>query len=215
MPLTSSRPSTTRRTSIAAMLLLLLLCVPLAGARATVLQQLGFEELVAGSALIFTGTVTRWRVETVEGLQYTWVSFAVEDLVEGTLPARTLELRFMGTDLQGAPMHIEGQFIPVPGTRGVFFVADTRNTQVNPLVGWFQGYFPLMQDGSGDDYLDLRPRPDLVVPGLDIDPLVTKMQGLGFSNEAIDTKLPRAYLFPWQDFRDAIVDVAAGSGGAP
>jgi hypothetical protein len=199
--------------------MLLLACVPLIGVRATVLQQLGFEELVAGSELIITATVTGWRVEVAEGLQYTWVSFAAEDTLKGELPETGLELRFMGADLQGAPLHIEGQFIPVPGTRGVFFVADTANNQVNPLTGWFQGYFPLMQDGSGDDYLDLRPRPDLEVPGLEIDPLVGKMQGLGFSNEAIDAKLSRAYLFSWQDFRDAIVDVVgstvANGGAAP
>lgn len=209
--MTSSRPRTKRRT---AMLLALLLWLPMAGVQATVLQQLGFEELVGGSELIVVATVTNWRIETVDGVQHTWVSFAVEDVVKGTLPARTLELRFTGADLQGAPMHIEGQFIPVPGTRGLFFVADTSNNQVNPLTGWFQGYFPLMQDGRGDDYLDLRPRPDLVVPGLEIDPLVTKMQGMGFSSEAIDAKLPRAYLFPWQDFRDAI-EYVAGSGTAP
>jgi len=198
---------------------MLLLCVPVIGVRATVLQQLGFEELVAGSELIITATVTAWRGEVEDGLQYTWASFAAEDTVKGALPASGLELRFMGADLQGAPMHIEGQFIPVPGTRGVFFVADTGNNQVNPLTGWFQGFFPLMQDGSGEDYLDLRPRPDLEVPGLEIDPLVSKMQGLGFSEEAIDAKLPRAYLFSWQDFRDAIVDVVgttvANGGAAP
>ncbi len=208
------RPHPIRHTLFAAVVLLLA-CVPVMGVRATVLQQLGFEELVAGSELIITATVTGWRVEVDGGLQYTWVSFAAEDTVKGELPAAGLELRFMGADLQGAPMHIEGQYIPVPGTRGVFFVADTGNTQVNPLTGWFQGFFPLMQDGSGDDYLDLRPRPDLEVPGLEIDPLVTKMQGLGFNDEAIDAKLPRAYLFPLQDFRDAIISVVANSGTAP
>lgn len=207
------QPSIRHATS--AICLLLFLCAPLAGVRATVLQQLGFDELVAGSELIVTATVTGWRVETENGLQYTWVSFAVEDAVKGSVPEPVIELRFMGADLQGAPLHIEGQFIPVPGTRGVFFVASTGNTQVNPLTGWFQGYFPLMQDGGGDDYLDLRPRPDLEVPGLEIDPLVTKMQGLGFSDEAIDAKLPRAYLFPWQDFRAAIVDAGDSEGAAP
>lgn len=200
-------------TALTSLLLMLLLLLPL-GARATVLEQLDFDALVAQSPLIFTGTVTGWRIDTSDGMDHTYVTFRIEDLIKGSAPS-TLELRFLGADLQGVPLHVEGQFIPVPGTRGVFFVATVDNNQVNPLTGWHQGFFPLMQDGNGDDFLDMRQRPDFVVPGLEVDPLVSKMLGLGFSSEAIDDKVARAFLFPADDFRLAITDQSERGGAAP
>lgn len=191
---------------LAAVLLMLLLGLPL-GTNGTVLEQLDFEALVAQSPLIFTGTVTAWRVDSSDGLDHTFVTFRIEDTIKGATTS-TVELRFLGADLQGVPLHVEGQFIPVPGTRGVFFVATLDNNQVNPLTGWQQGFFPLMQDGNGDDYLDMRQRPDFRVPGLEVAPLVDKMLGLGFSSDAIDERIPRAFLFSADDFRSAIVDVA-------
>ncbi len=202
-----------RPTALTTLLLMLLLVLPL-GTRATVLEQLDFDALVAQSPLIFTGTVTGWRVDTSSGMDHTFVSFRIEDLIKGNAPT-TLELRFLGADLQGVPLHVEGQFIPVPGTRGVFFVATLDNNQVNPLTGWHQGFFPLMQDGNGADYLDMRQRPDFAVPGLEVDPLVSKMLGLGFSSDAIDDKIARAFLFPADDFRAAIIDVLERSGATP
>jgi hypothetical protein len=61
----------------------------------------------------------------------------------------------------------------------------------------------------------MRQRPDFVVPGLEVDPLVSKMLGLGFSSDAIDDKIARAFLFPAADFRLAIIDVSARGGAAP
>lgn len=192
---------------------LLLSCLVTLPVRATVLLQLGFEELVAQSGFIFAGTVIDHRTE-VQGEQlYTFVSFAIDEVVKGVAPGDTVELRFLGGDVATAGMKVEGQFIPDAGARGVFFVAGLDEFQVNPLTGWQQGYFPLIADG-GIDYLDMQQRPDLTVPGLEVEPLVSKMRGMGFSTEAIDEKFPKAFLFSWDDFRTAIADEVI-RGAAP
>jgi len=146
-------------------------------------------------------------------LVYTLVSFSVEQTLKGAAPQPTIELRFIGGSANGFNVKVEGQFVPTVGTRGVFFIADLNAKQVNPLTGWQQGFFPLMQDGSGTDYLDMRQRPDLKIPGLTVDPLVTKMLGMGFSSAAIDSKVQRAFLFSLDDFRTAILDQMSRAPG--
>jgi hypothetical protein len=198
----------TGRPSLWALLptMLLSLCLGYLPAQATVLLEFSFEELVAESAFIFAGRVISQREEVQGEQRYTLISFAVDEAVKGTAPNAQIELRFLGGDPDDGGMQVEGQFMPAPGTRGVFFVNSLTQRQVNPLTGWQQGYFPLMADASGTDYLDMRQRPDLTIPGLEQDPLVSKMLGMGFSTDAIDAKVPRAFLFSWADFRAAILD---------
>ena len=175
-------------------------------AKATVLEDFSFEQLVAQSSFIFVGTVQSSREQQQDELVYTLVSFTVEQTVKGASPAPTIELRFVGGAAKGVNLKVAGQFVPAVGARGVFFVANLDSKQINPLSGWQQGYFPLMQDASGADFLDMRLRPDLKIPGLEVDPLVSKMLTMGFSAQAIDAKVPRAFLFSLDDFRAAIVD---------
>ena len=202
------RRRTSNKASAHSALGMLLLCLSLAAplASATTLQDFSFDDLVAQSAFIFVGTVQSSREELQGELVYTLVSFSVEQTLKGTAPQSTVELRFIGGSANGFNVKVEGQFVPATGARGVFFVADLNAKQVNPFTGWQQGFFPLMQDGAGADYLDMRQRPDLKIPGLTVDPLVTKMLAMGFSSAAIDAKVPRAFLFSFDDFRTAILD---------
>ncbi len=193
-------------------LLWLLLATTNAGA--TVLQELSFDDLVAQSVFIFAGKVQSAREEQQGELVYTLVTFNVEQTFKGSAPTATIELRFIGGAANGHNVKVAGQFIPAAGARGVFFVESLDTKQINPLSGWQQGFFPLMQDASGADYLDMRQRPDLKIPGLEVDPLVGKMLAMGFSLEAIDAKVPRASLFSLDDFRAAIFDQLSRSQGA-
>lgn len=182
---------------------------------ATVLQDLDFPALVAQSRLIFVGSVQSQREELQGELVTTYVTFQIETVFKGSVSTHTVELPFTGGQSGGVTTHISGQFIPPVGKRSVFFVANPDAKQINALSGWQQGYFPLVQGPDGADYLDMRQRPDLKIPGLIVDPLVAKMQGMGFSVDAIAGKVPRAYLFSLADFRDAIADELRQQGIAP
>lgn len=191
------------------------LCAALAAPalRATTVLELGFDALVAESAVIVRGEVVEQRAVFDGQLPHTVITVAVADTLKGSAPA-VLSLSFMGGEHDNVELSVAGQFVPPPGSRGVFFIDDLSTPLVNPLTGWHQGFFPLFTDALGDFYLDLRQRPDFHIPGLPSEPLVTKMQDLGFSAEAIERKAPALGLFAWPDFRAAIVaEVARQAGG--
>jgi hypothetical protein len=188
-------------------------CLLMGQAQATVLEELSFEALVAQSKAIVVGRVSDSRQEQLGDLIYTTITIEVADTVKGGA-ASPIELRFVGGEYAGVTVEIEGQFIPAVQSYGVFFIADLASPMVNPLTGWYQGYFPLFTDASGIEYLDMRQRPDFVVPGLESNPLASKMQSLGFSQDAIARKVPERGVFRWSDFRAAIageVQRAVGS----
>jgi len=192
----------------------MLLALTLNHADATVLQDLDFPALVSGSRLIFVGSVQSQRQEVQGNLVLTYVTFSVETTYKGDVTTPTLELSFVGGQGNTFNVQVQGQFIPPIGMRAVFFIEKPDRQQVNPLTGWQQGYFPLTKGPDGLDYLDMRLRPDLAIPGLVVDPLVTKMQGMGFSADAINAKVPRAYLFSLDDFRLAVIDELQAQGAA-
>src|SRR5690606_6090618 len=139
-----------------ALSLILLLCAPLL--HATVVMELAFEELVAESAFIFTGEVLDVAVSSHNDLVYSTVTFAVEQQIKGRHSAPTLDLRFVGGIDDTRQLDVAGQFIPAVGDRGLYFVNAPDRHQVNPLTGWSQGYFPLLEKTNGT-WLDLRNHP--------------------------------------------------------
>ncbi len=192
-----------RLTTIA--LLLIGLCALLAAPllRATTVLELSFEELVAGSAVIVRGSVVGQRAVFDGQLPHTEVDVAVAETLKGRAPA-LLTLSFVGGEHEGVELSVAGQFVPPPGSIGVFFIDDLGTPLVNPLTGWHQGFFPLFTDPFGDTWLDLRQRPDFRIAGLPTEPLVAKMQDLGFSAAAIERRVPELGLFAWEDFRAAL-----------
>jgi hypothetical protein len=177
-------------------------------ARATVLVPLTLEELVAASEVIFIGTITDSRSSAEGELVYTTVRFAVENVVAGELDGEVLELRFLGGSAEGQKTEVTGQSIPAVGEHGLFFVDDTVRDLVNPLTGWSQGNFPLI-DVDGTTWLDLRNHPDYGLLEPDADPLAGKMRDLGFTREQIAEQFPERFRFPLRDFSAAIAALRA------
>jgi hypothetical protein len=190
-------------------LLLLLAAVP--PARATVLVPLSLEELVATSEVIFTGTISEATTSVEGDLVYTTLRFNVEDLVVGELPIRVLELRFLGGTRGSQKTEVAGQYIPDVGTHGLFFVDDTVRDLVNPLSGWSQGHFPLIEV-DGTVWLDLKNHPDYGLLQADTNPLAGKMRSLNFTREQIAERFPEQFRFPLSDFVAAISAIRAEQG---
>lgn len=189
-------------------LLLLLACLAIAPARATVLQELGFEALVQQSQLIFLGTVLRSATESDDGLVHTRLWFSVEALISGDAPQPDFSLRFVGGDDGTHYVDVAGQYIPAVGQRGVWFVRDVLDHQVNPLTGWQQGAFPVEVLPDGTQVLDLSDHPDLILRNLRADPVGSKMLDAGYGEDRIAAQVPDYARFPLQDFVDAISAIA-------
>lgn len=188
-----------------------LLCASLllhAPANATVLVQLTLEELVASSELIFIGKVLDSTTDAVGDLVYTTVRFEVDEVIAGETSDTILELRFLGGSADAQTTEVSSQYIPASGDRGIFFVDDTLRDLVNPLTGWSQGHFPLV-DVDGATWLDLKNHPDYGLLEPDTDPLAGKMRSLNFSREEIAARFPERFRFPLNDFVAAISHIRA------
>lgn len=167
--------------------------------RATVLVALSLDELVANAELVFTGEVIDSRTELVNDLVYTVLRFSIDSTIAGSFESSELELRFLGGSSGDFVTEVSGQYLPAVGARGLFFVDDTVRDLVNPLVGWSQGHFPLI-DADGQTWLDLKNHPDYGLLEPDSDPLAAKMRGLNFSREQIADRFPEQFQYPLEDF---------------
>jgi hypothetical protein len=128
--------------------LLLSLSVP---AYATTVLQLSFEEVVDTAELIFEGRVT--DVETVQtGPRsiHTNVTFEVISVIKGNYADTSITLQFLGGEVDGRRLVVQGMQTPAQGEIGIFFVESLQETLIHPLVGWTQGHFLLETDASGE-----------------------------------------------------------------
>lgn len=175
---------------------------------ATVLETYSFEQLVHASRLIVQARITdRYSEAGAQGI-HTYVTLQVETVITGQLPQNPLTLSFLGGEVNGDILQVSGQFIPAVGERALLFITDPATQAVNPLTGWFQGYFPLREDAAGT-YLDLHERPDLILANLSPDPLLRKLLALGADEAQLQSRFPGYTRFSLDDFIAAIRSAAA------
>jgi hypothetical protein len=198
---------------------LLLLPLGLAGpAQATVLADYSFDDLISNSALIVQAEVLDSYSEAPDAAHsgdiHTVVTLHVEHVLKGALDHDEVELAFLGGTVNGEVLEVSGQFIPGVGEHAVFFISDPAARQINPLTGWFQGYFPILEDG-GAAYLDLSGRPDLILANFATDPLLKKLLNLGASEAELEERFPGYARFTLEDFLLAIEAAVAAEGPTP
>lgn len=119
--------------------------------QASTVAQMDFAAVVTGAELIFQG-----RVLTAEARQQpgemikTWVRFAVVDVVKGDYLGDEIELSFLGGRLGDRQLEVTDMIIPQVGETGFYFVETLLNQQVNPLLGWDQGHFLIVEETNGE-----------------------------------------------------------------
>lgn len=120
-------------------------------AAATTVLGMDIDRIAADAELVFEGEVigSRSYRDPRGGVIRTAVTFAVADVVKGDYGAGSLELRFTGGEVDGRATRVEGLAIPAPGERGVYFVESLSRDLVNPLLGWSQGHFIIVEDDAG------------------------------------------------------------------
>lgn len=117
-------------------------------AHGSTIAQIGTDELINRSELIFEGTVVAVETELNQyGRVYTYVDFVIEDVLAGsTDSSTTLTLRFTGGNAEGVEMDL-GVRIPQLNERGIYFVEKVAHGLINPLLGWEQGHFVVNDSG--------------------------------------------------------------------
>lgn len=138
-------------------------------ATATMIMRVSFEEVVAGSELIFQGEVVSQTVRDQQGSgrPTTFVTFNIEEIIKGDYSEPTIELRFAGGALNNRTAHTTaGLVAPAMGERGIYFVVELGKRYINPLYGWHQGHYIITRDTDGNQVIhQVKSDVDEYVPG--------------------------------------------------
>lgn len=126
-------------------------------AQGTTVRDPSFAEMVEEADAIIQGEVIAISVyaEDYRGRAVirTKVSMRIETSMGETVEGEQLELRFLGGEMDGRALHVDGMPKFREGERVVLFVKGNNRT-VCPLVGWSNGRFKIFRDeDSGVDYV--------------------------------------------------------------
>ncbi len=147
----------------------------------TTILTMDIDQLASNAEFIFEGSVIEResRPDSNSGIINTYVTFEIFDVVKGDYSADTIELKFAGGEANGRIVEVSGLTIPKLGEEGVYFVESTNRNLLNPLLGWSQGHF-LIVDQFGERRIttvDARPVVQ-VQPVSAIPPVIKKPQRL-------------------------------------
>lgn len=127
-----------------------LLCLVMTPTQATTVLQLSFPEVVEKAELIFEGQVSNVEsVQTGPRSIHTKVTFDVITVIKGNYSGTEISLQFLGGEVDGRRLVVQGMQVPELGETGVFFVESLQEPLIHPLVGWSQGHFLLEADRRG------------------------------------------------------------------
>lgn len=116
---------------------------------ATTLLAVEFDDVVAKSDYIFEGQVVAQatRRSNRNGSPFTFFTFQVLDVLKGSEPGRDyITLGFAGGTIDGKSFFVHGLRMPEMNERGIYFVESLDKGFFNPLYGWHQGHYLVVED---------------------------------------------------------------------
>jgi hypothetical protein len=121
------------------------------GAQSASVIAVSTTDLAAQSDFIFQGKAIRSWVAAgpAKGSILTYLEFAVSDVIKGDRNRKSVVLSFLGGNLNGRVLRVDGLMLPSVGEEGVYFVERLGRNQVHPLYGWDQGRFLVQSDAQG------------------------------------------------------------------
>lgn len=162
---------------------------------ATTILGIDIDQLTADAELIFEGEVilTETREDSRSGIISTYVTFDVVDVMKGDYDATSIELKFMGGAFDGRIVQVSGLKIPQMGEQGIYFVESTSRDLINPLLGWSQGHFIIVDDDGERRISTAHEKPVTEVQGVSGIPLAIKkpqaiIQGGGDAAAGVTTE---------------------------
>ena len=137
-----------RQTRFSRWLTALLMTGFCASLHATTILGMDIDQVAQDAEFIFEGEVIlrETRKESGTGIISTYVTFNVVDVVKGDYGADSVELKFMGGVFEGQIVEVSGLTIPKLGEQGIYFVESINRDLINPLLGWSQGHFIIVED---------------------------------------------------------------------
>ncbi len=127
---------------------LLFILLNVGQAKATSILKLSFDCVCQGAELIFEGRVVskETRPSPIDGKPFTYFIFQIIEVIKGSYAGSTVELGFMGGELDGFTLKVSGMQMPEIGERGIYFVENLSVQQIHPLCGWQQGHCLVISD---------------------------------------------------------------------
>ncbi len=128
----------------------LFLSFGLSGANATTILGLDIDQIAADAEFVFEGEVisSETRQDSSSGIISTYVTFQINDVIKGAYSANSVELKFMGGVFNGQTVQVSGMRIPALAEQGIYFVESMSRDLINPLLGWSQGHFIIVDDNG-------------------------------------------------------------------
>lgn len=119
-------------------------------ANATTILGMDIDAVAQEAEFIFEGEVihSETRQESGSGIISTYVTFDILDVIKGDYDADSIELKFMGGVFNGQIVEVSGLHIPEIGEQGVYFLESTSRDLINPLLGWAQGHFLIVEENG-------------------------------------------------------------------
>lgn len=119
---------------------------------ATTILGMDIDKVAADAEFVFEGTVinSETRQDSNNGIINTYVTFRIDDIIKGDYSGDSVELKFMGGVFNGEIVEVSGMRIPEMAEHGIYFVESMSRDLINPLIGWSQGHFIIVDDnGTG------------------------------------------------------------------
>lgn len=121
----------------------------LSTASATTILGMDIDKIIADAEFVFEGLVIESETRRhSSGIINTYVTFQIKDIIKGDYSGDSLELKFMGGELNGEVVEVSGMRMPELGEQGIYFVESMSRDLINPLIGWSQGHFIITDDNG-------------------------------------------------------------------
>ncbi len=117
---------------------------------ATTILGMDIDKVAADAEFVFEGEVinSETRQDSNSGIISTYVTFQINDVIKGDYSGDSVELKFMGGVFNGEIVQVSGMRIPQMSEQGIYFVESMSRDLVNPLIGWSQGHFIIVDDNG-------------------------------------------------------------------
>lgn len=119
-------------------------------ASATTILGMDIDKVAADAEFVFEGVVinSETRQDNNSGIISTYVTFQINDIIKGDYSGESVELKFMGGVFNGQIVQVSGMRIPEMDEQGIYFVESMSRDLINPLIGWSQGHFIIVDDSG-------------------------------------------------------------------